>query len=111
MFLKFTRKSDRKYKDYDITTMYNSGNKSHFSDFNNIDNESVLQNVFMHYKETNVLYTFLIQQVNFIMNINQHTNINNDIEIIGCLVTEFNSHDPNYSDKIGSDYFNNSILI
>jgi len=115
VFGNLQEKTDTKYRDYDITTMYNSGNrKSHFSGFsNNIDNESVLQNrVYALQRDERSVYVPNTTSQLYNEYKPNTININTDIDNYRVFSNhEFNSHNPNYSDKIGSDYFNNSTRV
>tara|TARA_Y100000389_G_scaffold37620_1_gene31957 strand:- start:2161 stop:2670 length:510 start_codon:yes stop_codon:yes gene_type:complete len=104
-----------KYRDYDITSMYNTGNrKSHFSGFsNNIEDESILQNrIYALQKDERSVY---VPDTNSdLYNEYKPNTINTNIDIDRYRVfnnLEFNSHNPNYSNKIGNDYFNNCTRI
>ncbi len=115
VFGNIEEKNDTKYPEYDINSMYNSGNrKSHFSGFsNNIDNESVLQNR-VYALQNDERSVYVPNTTSQLYNEYIPNTINTNVDIDSYKVfrdTTFNNHNPNYSDKIGSNYFNNNTRV
>ena len=100
------------YPVYDIKSMYNSGNKmSHFSGFsNNVDSESVLQNrVYALQNDSRAVYVPESNSSLYNSYVPNQITTNKDIDNYHVFnSTTFNNHNPNYSESIGSNYFNNS---
>ena len=103
------------YPEYDITQMYNSGDRmSHFSGFsNNVDKETILQNrVYALQRDSRATYIPRPDSTLYNDYIPNQNNINKDLDNLKVFNTaSFNSHNPNYSETIGSNNFNNSTRV